>query len=103
MFEYVGWIVSEALQKEGLQHLLEKNDEVSIDEELSKEQELQEEIHEEGYQTLEDKKESPHDSIKDDEDLNYERKIDKGIGEENHQEHEVEHKPWICWKGRLWF
>jgi hypothetical protein len=53
-----------ALQREGLCSILVEEDEESIDE-----QEVEEKIHEEGYQSLKEEKELPHDSIKDNEDL----------------------------------
>jgi hypothetical protein len=53
-----------ALQREGLFSNPVEEDEESIDE-----QEVEEKIHEEGYQPLEEEQESPHDSIEDNEDL----------------------------------
>jgi hypothetical protein len=42
---------------------------VEEDEESFDEQEVEEKIHEEGYQSLEEEQELPHDSIEDNEDL----------------------------------
>jgi hypothetical protein len=56
------------------------------------EDEVEEEIHEEGYQTLEEEKESPHDSIENNEDLSKERDPEEVTHEEDHQVHKVEHE-----------
>jgi hypothetical protein len=59
-----------ALQREGLCSIPVEEDEESIDE-----QEVEEKIHEEGYQSLEEEQELPHDSIEDNEDLIEERDL----------------------------
>jgi len=56
----------------------------------AQDQELKEEIYEEGYQPLEEEEESPHDPIRDNEDLIEERVPEKVNHEEDHQVHEHE-------------
>jgi hypothetical protein len=56
------------LQREGLCSCPIEKDEESIDK-----QEVEEKIHEEGYQSLQDEQELPHDYVEDDEDLNEEQ------------------------------
>jgi hypothetical protein len=73
------------LQKEGLCSSLVEEDEESIDK-----QEVEEKIHEEGYQTIEEEKKLPHDYVKDNEDLIEEQEPEEVNHEEGYQEeHEL--------------
>jgi hypothetical protein len=71
-----------------LEHALDE----SLEDHTPPRKEPKEEIYEEGYQTLEEEQESPHDSIESNKDLIKEREPKEVTHEEDHQVHKVEHE-----------